>query len=149
MITEHPSELELQQYAMDMAGCPPAVRPHIDTCQSCREAIVFYQRILMELKQQPAPAFDFDVSALVLPQLPVAPAGVLTERVYGYWFAIIAAGAVGIPAYLFRKNLSLLFAGTSFYFMYAIVGAALAVVVVRLMVMYRKYQQQIESLNIY
>jgi predicted cobalt transporter CbtA len=81
--------------------------------------------------------------------LPAPPAKALPERAFGYWFTVIACCIAGIPLYLFRKNIFFLFEGISVYFIYVIAGAALPVVVLRFLSMYRKFQKQMNSLNVY
>jgi len=149
MTTAHPSDTELQQYAMDKTGCTAEVITHIDTCENCQAGVAAYRLLFAEIVQQPKPAFDFDVSGLVLRALPAAPVKTPPERAFGYWFAVFACCAVSIPLYLFRKNIYFLFEGVSVYFIYVIAGAALPVVVVRFLSMYRKFQKQMKSLNVY
>jgi hypothetical protein len=149
MTTAHPSDMELQQYAMDKTGCTAEAITHIDACESCQAGIAAYRLLFSEITERPKPAFDFDVSALVLPALPPAPVKTPPERAFGYWFAVIACCVAGIPLYLFRKNIFFLFGGISVYFIYVILAAALPVVVLRCLGMYRKFQQQMNSLNVY
>ena len=152
MTTAHPFDMELQQYAMDKTGCAAETITHIEACENCQAGVAAYRLLLTEITQQPKPAFDFDMSGLVLPALPApvaAPAKAKPERAFGYWFAIIGCCAAGIPLYLFRKNIFFLFAGISVYFIYIIAGAALPFVLLRFLAMYRKYQRQMESLNVY
>ena len=149
MTTAHPSDPELQQYAMDKTGCAMEVITHIDACESCQAGVAAYRLLFAEIAQQPKPAFDFDVSGMVLQALPAAPVKTSPERAFGYWFAVVACCAAGIPLYLFRKNIFFLFEGISVYFIYVIAGAVLPFVLLRFLSMYRKFQKQMNSLNLY
>jgi predicted cobalt transporter CbtA len=149
MMTQHVTDQELQQYAMNKAGCAVGSTQHIESCEACRAAAGVYRQLFADIAQQPKPVFDFDVSALVLRELPVPAGKTVRERGFNYWLAGIVCFAIGIPLYLFRKNIYFLFEGISGYAVYIIAGAALPVVLIRLWTMYRKYRQQMKALNLY
>ena len=147
MITQHVSDPELQQYAMDKAACTAGSAQHIESCEACRAAAAVYRQLFADIQEQPKPVFDFDVSALVLRELPMPARRALPEKAFNYWLAGIVCCAIGIPLYLFRKNIYFTFEGIG-YAVYIIAGAALPVVLWRLVAMYRKYQQQMKTLNL-
>jgi hypothetical protein len=156
MSNTHASEMELQQYASDKAGCPEVVIAHIEACANCQAEVAAYRLLFTGIRDQPAPAFDFDVSALLLPQLTTAPAppaeGQLASgagRRFPYLMAALIFGVTGIPAYLLRKNIFYAFTGISSFFLYVILAAALIAVLWRVLDMYRKYQQRMDRLHFY
>ena len=65
----HPSEEALQQYVLDPSACAPGEIDHIGNCPACREAAAAYRMLADALKEQPAPAFDFDLASAVIAQL--------------------------------------------------------------------------------
>ena len=148
-MTQHVTDQELQQYAMDKTGCAAGSAQHIESCEACRAAAGVYRQLFSDIAQQPKPVFDFDISALVLRELPVPAPKALPEKGFNYWLAAIVCIAIGIPLYLFRKNIYFLFEGISGYAVYIIAGTALPVVLIRLLAMYRKYRQQMKALNLY
>jgi hypothetical protein len=149
----HPSDMELQQYALDKSSCSKEAIGHIALCEGCQVAIKLYQLMVVEIKGEPSPAFDFDLSALVLSKL---SGKLMTKEAHAERFgfsswliALLTCCTIGIPFYLFRKNMLNVFEGISVLFMYIIVAAAAIIVLIRIMDMYRKYQQQVRSLNYY
>jgi hypothetical protein len=157
MTNAHPSDLELQQYALDKSGCPGQTATHIENCEDCRAAVASYLALFTGIKSQPKPSFDFDLSDLVLKQLPQAAIGKRAwtwTEIPGFGLAAwlmsaICCCTIAVPLYLFRKNIWNMFAEIPGYFVYIILAAALVIVLLRIMDMYRKYQKQIDALNFY
>ena len=148
-MTQHVTDQELQQYAMDKARCAAGSVQHIESCEACRAGAAVYRPVFSDIAEQPKPVFDFDVSALVLRQLPAPASKALPEKGFNYWLAGIVCFAAGIPLYLFRKNIYFLFEGISGYAVYIMAGIALPAVLIPLLTMYRKYRQQMKALNLY
>jgi hypothetical protein len=141
----HPSEMELQQFAMGKTDGPARLMGHVQSCEACQSTVAIYQLLMNEIRQMPKPAFDFDISSLVLAQLPQRqPRPFLS---LGFFIRALLIGAIGTPLYLFRKNILQVFAEISTVFMYAILGAALTFLIVQIINMYKNYQQQMEILN--
>ena len=150
MSNTHASEMELQQYASDKTGCPETVIAHIEACPDCQGEAAAYRLLFAEIKDQPGPVFDFDVSALLLPQLTAGQQRISRAgRRFPYLMAALIFGVTGIPAYLLRKNIFYTFTGISSFFLYIILAAALIVVLWRVLDMYRKYQQRMDRLHFY
>lgn len=176
MTTGHLSETALQQYALDESAAPMECREHIAACDNCRAEAMTYRLLFAGIKEQPEPAFDFDVAGLVLAQLPAEPAavpGALTDelaggpqgagpgmapaarRRFGKWSlstwlqAFVFSCTVAVPLYLFRRNISNVFTEVSVFFMYVIVAAAATAVFFQMRSMYRKYRRQLRILNYY
>ena len=170
----HPSDMELQQYVLDRSACLPDTLAHLDWCAECQAGIAVYGVLFGELKQQPGAAFDFDVEALVLERVagiarpPAtegmgaamagtgaeagagAEAGVTrTSRYFKWGMAAIIFVVSVVPAWLFRKNAFYVFTGVSAFFLYLMLGAALMIVLLRIMAMYKKYQRRMEALQFY
>jgi len=70
MTTKHLSESEIQQYATDKMSCSAQITDHMRNCRSCRDEAATYEMIFSKIKQDSQPAFDFDLSALVMNRLP-------------------------------------------------------------------------------
>jgi hypothetical protein len=161
MSNAHASDIELQQYVSDKDGCSEGVTAHIEACGDCQAAVAAYRLLFAEIKKQPAPAFDFDVSALLLPQLIAHPASegqwqsasgqriTRAGRRFPYLAAALIFLVTGIPVYLLRKNIFYTFTGISSFFLYIILSAALITVLWRVLDMYKKYQQRMDSVHFY
>ena len=68
-MTPHLTEEEIQLYAMVHQNAEPRIIDHIANCENCRERAAMYKFLFYEIKEQPAPVFDFDIAGLVLPAL--------------------------------------------------------------------------------
>ena len=80
MNTKHLTEEEVQTYAIEEAACDVDVRDHVQGCQHCRARVETYRMLITVIKEQPEPAFDFDLSELVLSRLPQTPAKTNKEK---------------------------------------------------------------------
>jgi hypothetical protein len=79
MINSHPPEKEIQHYAFSKSGCPATLIDHIESCAHCRAVAETYQLLFNEIKNQPDPSFDFDISELVLQKI-TRPASVFSAE---------------------------------------------------------------------
>jgi hypothetical protein len=147
MNISHPSEEEIQQYALDKSARTPDLISHIENCELCREEVSTYQSLFSGIAQQPTPVFDFDLSALVIPQLEKAYRQTPADRIVAGFLVVFVCFCAAVPAYLFRQNFLYLFSGISTFFLYAILCSAMIIVAFKAFKMYRKYQQQMQSLN--
>jgi hypothetical protein len=157
MMITHPSGMELQEYALDKSGCSTETTAHIQNCENCQAVIANYHSLFAGIKEQPRPLFDFDLSSLVLEQLPGALIGKqetpITEKVRfglsGWLMSVIICCTIAVSLYLFRKNIWNMFSEIPGYFLYLVLASAVVIVLLRIMDMYRKYQKQIDVLNFY
>jgi len=147
MNTDHPTDAVIQQYVLDKTGCEPGIAAHIEACAGCRAAANAYRMLVTEIKQQPAPVFDFDLSALVIPQLVAAKPRFSWSVFILYVLAAGSAGAIGIIVYLFRKELLFIIKDIMPLVVYLIVLTTAAILLFQGMGMYKKYQKQMNRLN--
>jgi predicted anti-sigma-YlaC factor YlaD len=141
----HPSDEALQQYVLDPTACAPGEIDHIGSCPACREAAAAYRMLADTLKEQPAPAFDFDLAAAVIAQLeaPHQPkrkeGAVLT--------AVLIAVVIAVPGWLFRKSAYFVFTDMSAQFYWMLLATAGIVVGLFLLRLHKKYQNVINLIN--
>jgi len=148
MIGEHPSQEELQQFALNDWECSKETATHITQCKSCREEVAVYQLIFSEIKHQPKPAFDFDVADIVMPQIPASKSP--TKKSFTPNFITVAICCIGaVPLYIFRKNIFFMFSSISSLFIYVSLVCTVTVVAYNIVKMYKRYQQKIQSINFY
>lgn len=143
----HASESDIQKYAMDKSGCPPALIAHIDSCEHCRNEVKAYQLLFSALTEQSGPAFDFDLSALVLPKLPVSRHRLSADRFVAGFLVVFVCSCVAIPVYLFRQYFLYMFSDISSFFIYAILCSVVIIIGFKTLKLYKKYQQQMRILN--
>jgi anti-sigma factor RsiW len=120
MTSTHLSEQVLQAAAEASALLPAAQVAHLRGCVRCQSQVATYQQLFAAMAQLPAPAFEFDLTASVLAQLPRArPA---SRWVLG-GIAALVLGVVVLFLVLFGGALAQAFQGFSSW-----LGAGLAVV---------------------
>jgi len=147
MTTKHLSEEELQQYSIDKSSCDIEASSHIQSCASCKANVEAYRQLFTVIHDQPKQVFGFDLSNLVLKQLPESKSKFSVNSVFVFLTVLAAAFSISIPVYLFRKYLSALFEGALSMTIYLIVITAIVILVFQSMEMYRKYQKQMSILN--
>ncbi|RYF88442.1 MAG: hypothetical protein EOO00_11185, partial [Chitinophagaceae bacterium] len=69
MISKHVSEEEIQLYVLNPVELAHPARQHIEQCMDCQLRLKEYEALFTAIQSLDKPAFDFDVAALVLPQL--------------------------------------------------------------------------------
>jgi len=143
----HTSEKEMQQYAINKLDCSPELITHIDSCTYCISEIKAYQTLISAIRYQHQPAFDFDLTRLVLSQLPETRARLSPENIIAWFLVIFTCCCVGIPAYLFRKSILYLFIGIPSFFFYAIMISSFLILIIKILFLYKKYQNQMRQLN--
>jgi hypothetical protein len=143
----HPSEKEIQQFAIDKSGCNTTTIAHMESCVECMTEVSNYQLLFTEIRQQNKPAFDFDLSTLVLPQLPIAKSRLSPDQFISGFLIFFISCFIGVPVCLFNKYILNMFSDISPFFIYAIIGSATIIVIYKTLSMYRKYQKQMQLLN--
>lgn len=97
------------------------------------------------LKEQPAPAFDFDLAAAVIAQL--EPPQRRTRQGASMLTAVIITVAIIVPAWLFRRSAYFVFTDMSAAFYGVLIAAAGIVFGFFLLRLYKRYQDVINLIN--
>src|SRR5579871_1206321 len=157
MTDKHLSDADIQQYVLDKSNCDAEIIAHVHSCEYCDAKTETYQLLFSEIKQEPKPVFDFDVSELIIAQLPSEKAQVSKRYPVGYLIACFLAVAVLITGYLNKTLLHVLFKkyvlnislGILKLSLYLVVTTALAILIFQSVDLYKKYQQKADDLNFY
>jgi len=147
MTSEHLSEEELQLFAAGKSPVNAAASQHIQACPSCQEELTIYRLLYSQISREPAPEFDFDLSAAVLAQVPSISTKTSARNIYGFIPAAVVALVVVISLYSFRKNFINLSAGISFTFMAVSIVACIIIIGFKVSQEYQRYRLQIKKLN--
>jgi hypothetical protein len=145
MTRTHPTDEALQEYVLDPAACTPEQISHIGSCPDCQDAVAAYRLLAAALKEQPAPAFDFDLAGAVITQLEAPPQRKWQEG--SVLTAILIALAIVIPAWLFRRSAYFVFTDMSAVFYGVLLVITAIVVGLFLLRLHRKYQDVINLIN--
>jgi len=148
MVTKHLTDDEVQQYAVNKSSCEKRMAEHIHLCEECRTKVEVYQLLITGIKQQPQPAFDFDLSKMVLQQLPSTKTTIANDKALVLIFGFMGIAFLGGAIYIFQRYFDL-FEGMKTIFIYLIVITAITVLIYLLIDMYKKYQKEMKVLDLY
>ncbi|HEY8733056.1 MAG TPA: hypothetical protein VIL90_00735 [Puia sp.] len=144
---DHPADPELQQYALDKSGLSVSNADHIEFCPRCKAEVDTYRMLFSEIRNQPAACFDFDLSGLVIQQLSKTNARHSVDNIIAYFLVAFSCFCIGIPVYLFRQNILNMFTGIPPFFIYAIIGSTSIILIIKILFMFKKYQNQMRLIN--
>jgi hypothetical protein len=142
----HPSDEVLQEYVEGRSACTPVEIDHIAGCLDCQGTIAAYRMLAGALKEQPAPAFNFDLASAVIARLE-PPRQVRKRREGSVLTAVLIAGVIIVPAWLFRRSAYFVFTDMSAAFYWVLLAAAGVVTAFFLLRLYKKYQDVINLIN--
>jgi len=148
MVTKHLTDDEVQQYAIDKLNCEKRIVEHIHVCEKCRSKVEVYQLLITGIKQQSQPAFDFDLSKMVLQQLPSPKTSIANDNALIWIFGFMAIAFLGGAIYFFQSYFDL-FEGIKIIFIYLIVITAVTVLAYLFIDMYKKYKHGMKVLDLY
>ena len=148
MVIKHLTDDEVQQYAVDKSNSEKRIGEHIHLCEECRSKVEVYQLLITGIKQQPQPAFDFNLSELVVQQLPL-PKEKTSDRLLLWMLLFIGISFIGAIFYYFEGSFDYLFRGIAAIFIYLMIVTALTVIAGLLITMYKKYDTEMKLLDSY
>jgi hypothetical protein len=157
MIDKHLDDLDIQQFVLDKANCGLDVVAHMNQCSQCQTKVETYKLLFTEIKEQPKPVFDFDLSAAVLKQVTTKKSKFSLNSLPGYLVIFSALAAIGIPSYLYKTKITHFFktyilgiaSGISSVVIYLVIITFLIFLIFQFIEMYKKYQRKIDDLNFY
>ena len=148
MVVKHLTDDEVQQYVIDKQHCEVKIVEHIHFCEVCSRKVEVYQLMIKGIKQQLQPAFDFDLSKMVLQQLPSPKTTIANDKALVLIFGFMGIAFVGGAIYLFQSYFEL-FEGIKAILIYLIAITAITVLVYLLIDLYKKYQKEMKVLDLY
>jgi hypothetical protein len=149
MLTNHLTDDDIQQYALDGSNCEPEIIVHLQSCEACKARVATYQLLFSAIKEQPEPAFDFDFAGLVLAQLPAVKSRSSQDNILVYLFLLVTVILTGTLVYLFREYLTDLFTGITSLLLYLIATTVITILSLLCIDMYKSYQKKMNALDFY
>lgn len=143
----HLSDFDIQRFAFELSDCKTEIVSHINTCELCKQKADNYGSISDSIKVQPEPVLEFDLSALVLAQLPTMSK---KESAYNYfiYFLMALSTLVVVGALLYFKEAIVgLFANTSAIPTSFIVSTCLLILTVIGIDTFRSFHKKMNLLN--
>jgi hypothetical protein len=145
---EHPSETELQEFALGKMKSEAKIDAHIQLCDECKSAVATYRLLFTAIGEQEKPAFDFNISELVLQKIKSPEKDhSMDSLIFCIGFAVLAL--LGIAGYWYREFLSGLLIGFGSLFMYLLVATAIIILAFQCVDIYKRYQYKIKSIDFY
>ena len=148
MVTKHLTDDEVQQYVVDRQHCEMKIVEHIHICGECKLKAEIYQSLVTGIKGQLQPTFNFDLSALVVQQLPSVKQKT-NDRLLLWVLLFIGIGFMGGVFYYFEGSFVYLFRGIAAIFIYLIIITALTVITGLFIDMYKRYNSEMKLLDSY
>ena len=143
----HLTEEQIQQYVLEKANCTDEIKEHIQACIHCKERAKEYNLLFLAIQQQEKPVFDFDVTDLVLQQLPKPQSQPFSEKWLSLLTIFISTLFFCVIVYLFGKNLVVLFGGISTVFIGLIITTVISIFVFLYIDMNKSYHAKMKALN--
>jgi hypothetical protein len=147
MSMNHLTDRAIQQYVLQKAACDADLIEHIRQCEACRQKAQVYGVLFNGISEQEKPVFDFDLSALVLSQLPPVKAEDSVEKVLVYFVVSMALFGVSAVFYLVGNDWLNRFATLTPMLMYLLLTTAGCLFLFLFRVMYTEFQQKMKILN--
>lgn len=148
MITVHLTETEIQLYVAERQAISEERKAHVEICTKCQAKAKNYALLFQSIYDAPKPAFDFDLSALVMEQLPQNQSEFLFEKRTKYVVLGIAGIVSLILLYFITPYLWAIFAITSPLVICTIILSTAGISMFLFTGMYHNYQQKIKELNV-
>ena len=148
MVAKHLTDVEVQQYVVDRQHCEMRIVDHIHVCGDCKLKAEIYQSVVKGITLQPQPTFDFDLSELVVQQLP-SPKEKASDSLLLRLLFLIGMAVIGAGVYFFEGSFVYLFKGVAASLIYLIVITAGTVCIGLFIDMYKKYNNEMKLLDSY
>lgn len=139
----HLTDAELQQYITEPQTLDSEKTAHALSCAHCAVKAANYQVLFQGIQKEPSPAFEFDLSALIMEQLPKP------KKTFP-WFAVITSCVsllmVTFSVGYFWSAMVTLTKGMSGMLPSMAAVAAASVLIFQILETFRSYQQRMRSL---
>lgn len=148
MTTVHLTETELQQYASEQDAVKEEQKAHVLDCALCQTKISNYALLFKSIHDTVKPKFDFDLSVLVMEQLPPPRSGFSSEKPIKHAVMIILGIAWLTVTYRIAPRLAVVFTTIPtmlIYFIITCTGSILAFICTS---MYSEHKRKIKILNL-
>jgi hypothetical protein len=145
--TQHANDASIQEYVINKNNCSSQLVAHIQQCPECQAKATAYALIISAIQEQPAPVFDFNVTELVMPQLPQLAPPVTAKKFPLLPVLLGAAVLLVIPVYFFLTSLQQPLPDDFYLSLYFLIPVALAVLTLHILETYKKHQKQLMTIQ--
>jgi hypothetical protein len=149
MNDKHLRDIDIQQFLFQESSPDPDIFRHIQHCEECGIKADQYRQIFEAAKEAKKPAFEFDLTELVMKQLPSNKSEISLRKSLIYLVLFIAIPAAGVLIYLFYTRFSILLTGISPFFVYLVATAMICLLLFQSIDIYMQYKKKMNALDIY
>lgn len=144
MSSYHPTDNELQQYALEGTLAGADIADHAQGCAACSAKLTNYRLLGRQMYTLQKPAFDFNLADLVLQQLPAPKAEFPWIAALGVTLTVVFLFTVSL---LFGTYLVQLFQNLPALFGTILTASAIAVFAGMLNTMIKEHHDQMKKLD--
>lgn len=130
MAGKHLSEIDIQQIILDKEKCSAEEREHYNICDECKTEAAKYSRLFAAIKQQEKPVFDFDLTEMIMKELPVPQHVSRFDNYFVFSIMTVAICLVASAFYFFRIYISEFFINIPANSVYFILTTVVSVVII-------------------
>ncbi len=142
----HLTELEIQDYATNAKNSESAAS-HIESCESCKNRIAQYRLLFDEIRSSPAPAFNFNLSEVVLGQLEVSEPARVAWSFAKYLPMLVVVILLVFPLYFYLDVFARIIKQTPVDVSCTTVVIALVILVYQGTSLNKKFKRQMSALS--
>lgn len=143
MITAHLTDAEIQLYVAEPEMTSDQLRIHIQDCVNCQTRAANYQLLFNGIHDHAKPQFNFDLSTLVLEQLPEP------KRVFpwaGILVSVFSVLLISLSAIFFWSIMDTVFRSAPLLLIATALTAAVVILIFQAFEMVKNYQKQLHTL---
>lgn len=143
MITAHLTDAEIQLYIAEPEMTSEQLKMHIHDCANCQTRAANYRLLFNGIHDHAKPQFNFDLSALVLEQLPKP------RRAFPWAIILVSVFSVSLivlSATFFWPIMDAVISGAPMVLIATAVTAAVVILIFQALEMVKNHQKQIHAL---
>lgn len=141
MSATHLTETELQQFVVEPELIGKQLMAHVQVCTVCQTKSANYALLINGIQEAAKPAFNFDVSALVLNRLPTPKKSFKWATIIISFFSVTLIAIVGV---LFGSAMVTLISGVPGIILTVMTGIALVFVIFQAIEIVREYKRRMD-----
>jgi hypothetical protein len=145
MTTLHPVDNDIQEYSLNNI-IDAAAMNHIQQCKQCSSKAAQYKKMFEGITKQSKPTFNFNITQLVMEQLPAAKEKFTIEK---YFISIAVLLMIALLIYPARIYLSKTAISLTPIIVSLITTSVLVISIFLIADMYKKFKAKMDVLNYY
>jgi hypothetical protein len=143
MITAHLTDAEIQLYVAEPEMTSDQLKIHIQDCANCQTRAANYQLLFNGIHDQAKPQFNFDLSTLVLEQLPEPKRAFPWTGILVSVFSILL---ISLSAIFFWSIMDAVIRSAPLLLIATALTAAVVILIFQALEMVKNHQKQIHTL---